>query len=88
MNASDLFIAGGWSAAGGLVSGVGTRALQRTSRASPASRPDTASAPNLGMSDAGRGAVKGAISLPRAVFGMPAKEQGPKLVDRAMKGEL
>ncbi len=36
----------------------------------------------------GRGAVKDAISLPRAVFGMPVKEQIPKLVDRAIKGEL
>lgn len=26
------------------------------------------------MSDAGHGAVKGAISLPRGVFGMPLKE--------------
>ncbi len=44
--------------------------------------------PYLGMSDAGRGAVKGAISLPRSVFGMPVKEQSPKLVERAMKGQL
>jgi len=44
--------------------------------------------PYLGMSDAGRGAVKGAISLPSGVFGMPVKEQSPKLVARAMKGEL
>jgi len=29
------------------------------------------------MSDAGRGAVKGEISFPRAVFGMPVKKQSP-----------